>query len=163
MKKLLLTILIAAASMAAPQPSHEAGAKELYQIMSPRDNFISSFVVAMQPQFVKLAGMGFPEAKIDRLKQATQRFAENIADDPELEAKMTAVYVETFTQSEIRELIGFYKTDIGKKTLRTLPDLFAKGAKIGEELALKHQAGYEQEVQSILAQTDSADGQMAKQ
>lgn len=57
--------------------------------------------------------------------------------------RMTQLYMDTFTESELRDLIAFYKTPSGKKSITQMPALFEKGAKIGEELAEKNQAELE--------------------
>ncbi len=43
------------------------------------------------------------------------------------------IYVETFTESEIKITNEFYKTPTGQKTLKETPTLLAKGAKLGQQ------------------------------
>ncbi len=57
--------------------------------------------------------------------------------------QMTQLFMDTFSESELRDLIAFYKTPTGKKALTQLPVLFEQGAKIGQELAEKNQAELE--------------------
>ncbi len=53
--------------------------------------------------------------------------------------QLIALYMETFTEAETRELIAFYRTPTGKKALTKLPELFQKGAAIGAEIGKAHQ------------------------
>ncbi len=43
------------------------------------------------------------------------------------------IYQEEFSENEIRDMIKFYKTETGKKTLERLPVLMQKGAKLGQQ------------------------------
>jgi hypothetical protein len=42
-----------------------------------------------------------------------------------------AMYVETFTVQELRDINQFYQTSTGKKTIKVMPELMAKGAQLG--------------------------------
>ena len=52
--------------------------------------------------------------------------------------KMVALYAETYTEGELKELIAFYSTKLGQKMIRVTPELTRKGAMIGSELAQQH-------------------------
>ncbi|MEX1139680.1 MAG: DUF2059 domain-containing protein [Bacteroidota bacterium] len=55
-----------------------------------------------------------------------------------LKDSLATIYAEEFTEDEIRALIGFYKTALGRKTLETFPALFAKGSELGENAVKAH-------------------------
>jgi hypothetical protein len=57
--------------------------------------------------------------------------------------RMTQLFMDTFSESELRDLVAFYRTPTGKKALTQLPVLFEQGTKIGQELAEKNQAELE--------------------
>tara|TARA_X000000368_G_C22749354_1_gene587622 strand:- start:113 stop:574 length:462 start_codon:yes stop_codon:yes gene_type:complete len=48
-----------------------------------------------------------------------------------IKPEMIKIYVETFTASELREINAFYATDVGKKTIQTMPALMEQGAQLG--------------------------------
>lgn len=52
--------------------------------------------------------------------------------------KLTAIYTETFTETELREIIAFYKTATGQKALALMPELMQRGARMGADEAQKH-------------------------
>jgi hypothetical protein len=54
------------------------------------------------------------------------------------------IYQEEFTEDEIRDLIDFYKTNTGKKTLVRLPVLMQKGAQIGQQRVKDNQQELEE-------------------
>lgn len=55
-----------------------------------------------------------------------------------VEPKMVALYSESFTTDEVRELSAFFSTEAGKKWAQVQPDLVMKGAKIGQEAVQAH-------------------------
>jgi len=48
-----------------------------------------------------------------------------------LKPEFLKIYSETFSASELREINAFYATDTGKKTIREMPALMARGGQIG--------------------------------
>ena len=56
---------------------------------------------------------------------------------------LSKIYKETFTESELRELIAFYQTPTGQKSLAKIPELMQKGAAVGVTLAQQHTAELE--------------------
>jgi len=51
-----------------------------------------------------------------------------------LKPKLIELYAEAFTASELKDINDFYATPTGKKTIRVLPQLMAKGGQIGGKL-----------------------------
>jgi hypothetical protein len=49
--------------------------------------------------------------------------------------KQIALYAKYFTHAEVKGLITFYESDLGRKTIANMPDLLREGAAIGEEWA----------------------------
>ena len=62
--------------------------------------------------------------------------------------RMADVYVGTFTEPELREMITFYKSPTGQKALAKLPQLFEEGAKVGAELAEQNIAELEKMIEA---------------
>ena len=51
----------------------------------------------------------------------------------ELEPKFIPVYMEAFTEAEIKQLRAFYRSPVGKKSARMMPLLMQRGIEIGNE------------------------------
>jgi uncharacterized protein len=51
-----------------------------------------------------------------------------IADSEEFKAQSRDVYVRHFTEGELRQLSEFYKTEVGKKLARSLPEIAKESA-----------------------------------
>lgn len=46
--------------------------------------------------------------------------------------KMVAIYAQHFTQDDVRSLIAFYRSDLGRKVVSEMPALTREGAAAGE-------------------------------
>lgn len=56
-----------------------------------------------------------------------------------IKPKFINLYLESFTDEELREMAAFYRTPLGKKSLEKIPELTAKGAQIGMQQVKDHQ------------------------
>jgi hypothetical protein len=52
-----------------------------------------------------------------------------------LVARLVPVYAKYFTHDEIRKLLTFYESDIGKKTVAVMPMALQEGAQVGQAWA----------------------------
>jgi hypothetical protein len=64
-------------------------------------------------------------------KEVSSFFAEHAAGPAGFMERLVPVYDRNFTHAEIRELIAFYQTDLGKKAIRVLPDLTRETIAVG--------------------------------
>ncbi len=53
-------------------------------------------------------------------------------------SRLVALYEESFTESELRDMTAFYKTPTGQKALTVLPELSRRMIEIGVTEAKKH-------------------------
>lgn len=60
-----------------------------------------------------------------------------------IKEEVIVMYSETFTAQELRELAAFYQTPLGKKALKKMPELVAKGAAMGQQRVQAHEAEFE--------------------
>ena len=148
-KFLLLSLFGAALAspfvVAQDSPPPRSAANELLSLLNSREVMLSAFSSVMGPMLAK-----FPEAKAPAVKAAFMRFAESVADAPELKGKIIELYEESFTEPELRELIAFYSTPTGKKALSKLPELMQKGAVIGQKIAGDKQEKFQAELKEIM-------------
>lgn len=131
----------------AQEDSHRQKAEELLALMNTREMMLTAFesTTAQLLQSV-------PENKKEAVKEAFLKFAKSVADSPELNNGLTDLYAANFTEPELIELIAFYSSPVGKKSLEKMPELFQKGAALGESVATAKQAAFHAELQAIMAQ-----------
>lgn len=54
---------------------------------------------------------------------------------PEIKDRRIALYARYFTHEDVKGLLAFYQSAIGKKAMATMPTLIREGAALGEEWA----------------------------
>jgi hypothetical protein len=126
MKKILFVIAIVCSSLtinAQTDESYKADTAKLVEIISAD---------AFQP-FIAQILTTIPE-------ESQTAFSEELtATFPGLYAAMAEIYMEEFTHEEIKELISFYETPIGKKIASKSGELSQKGMSIGQEWGVEVQ------------------------
>jgi len=97
-------------------------------------------------EFIKITGSAKAfENAIDQLgnmvsqenKEAYKKEANGTLD--ELYGELATLYMQEFTKEEIRELVKFYKTDLGKKLASKQVALAQKGMMMGQSWGMKVQ------------------------
>ncbi len=68
-----------------------------------------------------------------------------------IKGEVMQMYAEVFTESELRALADFYRTDVGQKSVRLMPELMAKGAQLGQRRVQENMA----ELQELILQRQS--------
>jgi uncharacterized protein len=57
------------------------------------------------------------------------------------------IYKKAFTEAEFKEILAFYKTPVGRKTLKQMPGLMEQGAQVGAKRVQEHMAELQQMLQ----------------
>jgi hypothetical protein len=71
-----------------------------------------------------------------------------------MKPRMVDLYASEFSEQELRDLSAFYRTPLGAKVLRVLPEIMQRGSAIGSDLALEHQAELERMIQKRAAELE---------
>jgi len=61
--------------------------------------------------------------QLKRHQNVVKEFVEGNTDRDELTRKLEELYAQRFTADELDQLTEFYKTDVGQKTLQTVPEI----------------------------------------
>lgn len=156
--KILLSLMLLMAAQMAPTLSHaqddpqREAAAELLRLISPKEVFVAMFSSVFDARIAELAAGGVDQEKISQIKAASVDYAESIASDPDFERRMIDVYVEAFSESELQDMLAFYGTATGKKSLKLMPELVQRGAIVGQDLAKKHEPAFMQAVNAIMGE-----------
>ncbi len=148
---LTLTCLVplAAWSQDAKPSSHRQATLELLQVMGLEKN-------AMAGAQAMLNVMLDQNKEMEPFRDVFLNWAESTMSWDKMAPRMTDLYMQTFTEAEVRELIAFYKTPTGQKTLDQMPVLMQEGAKIGADLAKEHQGELEEAIKARAAELAKA-------
>jgi uncharacterized protein len=111
--------------------SHAAAALELLTMMNMEKTFAQTVDVIIAAQ-----EKAMPEIK--QYEEVMRTFYAKYINWESFKDKMVTIYAGEFTESELRGMIAFYKTDIGKKAIEKLPILATKGAEMGQQAVQDH-------------------------
>lgn len=141
----------AAPAPVAVTPDARAAIKELLDVMNTRENLGKTFQAMSQtlpPQMaqamnrqIELNASLSPEQKAkvregmnqpfeNAVKEATAMVGNPKLVDETID-KMYPIYAKYFTVAEIRQLVAFYKSPIGAKTLNTMPQAINESLQAG--------------------------------
>ncbi len=132
----LATVMMASWSMQpahvhADDKSHKAAILELFGLMDMAHVLKQSTEAMLSAQIEanpSLAPFG-PKFR--------QFFAKYLSWES-LQNDLIGIYAKAFTEAEVKQLVAFYETPIGKKALQQMPKLMQQGAQIGMERVQKH-------------------------
>jgi hypothetical protein len=127
---LLSLLLLGAAPKPEPVSAHEQAARELVQMIGG-ESFGMAGAEAMMGMFLQ-----DPDAA--PYKDVLRAWYQKVFAEADLESEMVRLYMETFSEKELREITAFYKTPVGRKAIAAMPELMRQGAEIGMKRAQEH-------------------------
>ncbi|EGU39628.1 hypothetical protein VII00023_12753 [Vibrio ichthyoenteri ATCC 700023] len=141
MKALLgfvLSIGLVGSAYASTSPSNESVEKML-QVMKIDEQILGGFE-AMLPIVNQLAQrMELNSSETEQLKDIYRDWFNNDLDQELIKQQVVDLYAETFTEQDIQNMIQFYQTPTGQKTIEKAPELAKMGAQFGMVEAQKKQ------------------------
>jgi uncharacterized protein len=139
----LLLVGSSAPLLSADEKSHQAAVEELLVITKTPENLKSSITTMLDLQ-IKQAPPLAP------LRKPMEKFFEKYLSYDALKDDLIKMYAAEFTEEEIKDLIKFYQTPLGKKTAEKMPVLTAKGAQLGASRVDAHKAELQQMIRDEL-------------
>jgi len=148
---MLLALVLGCASSAQadetlPQ-SHLDAASELVDVMNLEEN-----LAAFGDVFIDSMIQQNPDS--EPLRDVFSAWFQSIFDWETVRPRYVAMYAESYTEAELREISAFYSTPTGMKSLALMPELAQKGAAIGNELAMEHSQELERMVMERMAEIE---------
>ncbi|HET7583865.1 MAG TPA: DUF2059 domain-containing protein [Gemmatimonadaceae bacterium] len=71
-------------------------------------------------------------------RDVLERFFEKYMSMEHIGPPTAALYAQRFTAPELRELIAFYSTPVGRKLIEMTPDLMQEGTRLGQQIVQEH-------------------------
>lgn len=128
--RLVMAAILLAAMPAWAGEKEKAAALELVKMVVPHetyDQMMEQMVSAMSEQF-RNAGEKLP-ADFDKKIQAA---VNDVMSYDDVLGWTADIYAARFTVDELKEIEKFYRTPVGKKVMKLLPEL---GAEVGKKIA----------------------------
>ena len=102
----------------------------------------------LEQQIALMGGVEFSQKMKDGLLKAVREVLQDAK--PEYDKYIYEVYKKHYTQGDLRELIAFYSTDVGKKTAKLQGILAKEGALVAEQIFAKYQPLLMEKLQKLL-------------
>jgi hypothetical protein len=115
-----LTTLPAAADPAA----HQEAARQLLAAVNMERMLSQSIEQMLELQIQQ-------NPQLAPFRQTMLDFLDKYMSYESLEEDLVALYAEAFSEAELRDLVAFYETPTGQKTVQLMPTLMSRGAQIG--------------------------------
>jgi hypothetical protein len=115
----------------ADQASHRAAAEALLGLMNMDKVMTESLDTMLQMQIKQNPAIAPYEPQM-------RAFFKKYMSWESLKEDMIKIYLAEFTEEELKELLKFYQTPVGKKTIQKMPSLLAKGAELGQQRVQQH-------------------------
>jgi hypothetical protein len=128
---IVISIFISCTSFSQNLSSHSSAALELLETMNMEKTLTQGVDVLISAQLKANPNLK-PYEDIMRNFMSKYMSWSNIKD------RFVALYINEFTEDELRAMTNFYKTDVGKKAIEKLPILFAKGSELGQQAVQEH-------------------------
>jgi hypothetical protein len=133
---------------AAEEPST---AMKLIKLMEFSKTAKAGASASFTPFLQQLKAKGLPEEGLKEMSEAAERFFSKTFDNPAIEVDIAKIYEENYTKEEMEELLKFYQTPAGKKSIEVMPKIMQESSKIGQKYAVQNQAAFQTEMQTIMA------------
>ena len=134
-----LLLVLAGAAAQEPVSSHEQAARDLYQ----------SFGGAKTAEAgaEAMTGMVRDNPELAPYEDVFRAWYQKVFAAGDLESEIVKLYMDAFSEAELRELAVFYRTPLGQKALAKLPEMMQQGAEIGMRRAKEHSAELEEMIE----------------
>lgn len=90
----------------------------------------------MAQQIVQLSGADTPEV-VARCREIAAATVREVLADKGLMKELVPVYEKHFSHKEIREMIAFYETPLGRKSIEVMPRVMQDSMQIGQRWAAR--------------------------
>jgi hypothetical protein len=121
---LLVMNMLLASHAIAGEISHRQAAEKILSIGGMEQALVQSIEQMLNIQIRQ-------KPSLVPYKEVMSKFLKKYMSYESLKDDIVAIYMEEFTEKELQEILAFYKTPTGRKTLEKMPQLMAKGAQLG--------------------------------
>ena len=123
---------------------------ELMKLIKFENTLVNTSKLGFAPFLNQLSTKGMPEAGVQEVKKVSDIYFSQVASDLDLKKEMAGLYEEKFTENELKELIKFYKSPLGQKSLQLLPEMTNAGSRLGKKYAEKYSADFKEQLTRIM-------------
>ena len=122
---------------------------ELMKLLKFENTLINTSKLGFAPFYNQIRTKGMPEEAIQEMKGVVDIYFRQVASDSDLKKEMAGIYEENFTKDELKNLVAFYKSPLGQKSLQVLPEMTNAGGNLGKKYAEKYSENFKENLTKI--------------
>jgi len=157
LKKILVAVFLAATSLTFGNAYADDAAKQkdIAQLLQVTGSLqiadqMATAVIQQMSQAMKQADPNISDAAIKIVGDETVAFMREKV--PGLVAQMLPLYGQHFSHDEIKQLLAFYDTELGRKTIQVMPQLAQQSIMISQQYLQTQMPELQQRITSKLQQ-----------
>lgn len=132
-----------------PTPARMAAAEQLITSIDLEGSYKRTMDSMIQAQIRQ-------NPMIAQFEPAMRAFFDRYLSWREVKPDMQRVYALTYTEDEMRQLIAFYQTPLGKRLLETLPEVAARSSELTQRRLMEHMPELQQQIMQQMQNGASA-------
>lgn len=134
-----LLFSICVVGLRADSESHKTATLELLEVMD-----MEAAMLGTVDSLLELEVQNNPS--IAPFRPIMRNFLTKHMTGPKMNAYMCELYMEVFTEEEINDLITFYRTPTGQRTLEVLPELMQRGGEWGQRQVMENMGELQRDI-----------------
>lgn len=139
MRTLLLAVVltVVSAPVRADEASHRAKAESLLELLNTSQMLDSAKAMIdknSRQAFERVGGRPEDQAIFDEFSAKLGEAFEQIYTWDRLKPSMIDIYVDMYTEAEMDQVIAFYRTPVGQKTIEKMPLVMERSMELTQEM-----------------------------
>ncbi|HEU5078235.1 MAG TPA: DUF2059 domain-containing protein [Opitutaceae bacterium] len=147
-----LSKLVLAFALIAPTcwADSQALAEKLLDLTGTQKAMSSGFELGFKPVLNQMKAQGMPDELLNQIADAShQFFAENFKWQ-DIKPDIVKMYVQTFSEAELGDLVKFYESPTGKKAASSMPSLMQQTSAIAMGRVQNKMPEFQKHVMSLI-------------
>ena len=119
----------------ADETSHRKAVEELFILMGIPKMMDSTKIQTEQMIFQQIKQQGIPDTKKPIIDKYMSKIVDLITDTmiwDKLKSEISDLYVTNFTETEVNDMLAFYKSSTGKKFIEKMPVIIKSSMEIAQ-------------------------------
>ena len=135
---LVLGCLVVASAAVANDASYRKAAKEMLAVTHAESlsTAMSEQIVNMIEQQMRGASDSIPPAEMEKFEKELSKMIAHELRFETMQEEFIDVYIATFSEQALRDMVAFYKTPLGQKMLEKLPVVIQQSMEVGQKHAI---------------------------
>lgn len=153
---LAVTLFLTFTLQAQEMSSHEKAAESMLELANTKELMDRTLETMLEAQLQA-------NPQLIPMRSAMEAFFQKHISYESTKDALIALYIETFTEEELYDIIEFYKTPVGQKLIKEQPELAAKGMQIGQQRVMDNRTELEMMLVNAMAEKTVADSAAASE